>query len=164
MLIVNTGGTFNKIYDPISGELLVARNDRAVKSALEPFARTLKYSITGTIYKDSLEMDDHDREELSRLINRSKERQIVVVHGTDTMNRSASFVASKLPKEKVVIFTGAMIPYSIDRLEAALNLSSAVTAAALSAPGVYIAMHGMVLPHERIAKNRTLGIFEEVRI
>ena len=35
MLILNTGGTFNKRYNPISGELEVAYDNLAVESVLK---------------------------------------------------------------------------------------------------------------------------------
>ena len=60
---------------------------------------------------------------------------------------------------KTVVLTGAMIPYSIDGSDAAFNIGIAYAAAQLLPAGVYIAMHGRVLPHTAYAKDRSQGRF-----
>jgi L-asparaginase len=162
--IINTGGTFNKRYDPIKGELFVPADDRAVEEALAPMHHGGDILIGGAIYKDSLDMDDTDRDLLCEIVADCDENDIVVVHGTDTMDKSAAAIDRWLGEKplKRVVLTGAMVPFSIDPVEAVGNLSSAVTAVRYLAPGVYIAMHGLVLPHTRIRKNRERGVFEAV--
>ena len=83
MIILNTGGTFNKRYDPISGKLFVPRDNRAIETILDPLV--IPMDVEGLIYKDSLEMDDEDRSLLADTIAQSDEKIIIVVHGTDTM-------------------------------------------------------------------------------
>ncbi len=160
--IINTGGTFNKRYDPIAGELIVPADDASVEAALASWRNNRDIRIGGALYKDSLEMDDADRDLLCEIVAKTKEESIVVVHGTDTMDRSAAAVANRLGEEhgKRVVFTGAMVPFTIDPTEATANLVSAVTSVGFLAPGVYIAMHGLVLPFDRIRKNRKSGRFE----
>ncbi|WP_353662105.1 asparaginase domain-containing protein [Hydrogenimonas sp. SS33] len=162
--LFNTGGTFNKRYDPIAGELVVPRDDRSVVRAAEAFAVNCPFVVEGLIYKDSLEMGEEERELLATAVATAPEERIVVVHGTDTMDKSAAAVAAWLGEEsfKRVIFTGAMVPFSIDPVEATANLALALGASAHLAPGVYIAMHGLVLPHAQIRKNRQTGLFERV--
>ncbi len=162
--IINTGGTFNKRYDPIRGELIVASDNDAVLAALEPIRAGFDISLVGLFYKDSLEMDETDREVLSNEVCGSNEKNIIVVHGTDTMDRSAEAIDTALGNGhgKTVVLTGAMIPFSIDPVEAVSNLTSAVTASGFLKPGVYISMHGLVLHYRNIVKNRKLGIFERV--
>ncbi len=162
--IINTGGTFNKRYDPIRGELVVASDNDAVVAALEPVRSALEISIVGLLYKDSLDMDDADRELLSEEVCGSKEKKIVVVHGTDTIDRSAEAIEAAIGNGggKTVVLTGAMVPFSIDPIEAVSNLTFAVSSAGFLKPGVYISMHGLALPYRNIVKNRKLGIFERV--
>ncbi len=162
--IINTGGTFNKRYDPIKGELVVASDNSAVLAALKPLEKALELSIVGMLYKDSLDMDESDRELLSEEVCRSKEKRVVVVHGTDTIDRSAEAIDAALGEggEKTVVLTGAMVPFSIDPVEAVSNLTLAVSSAGFLEPGVYISMHGLALPYREIVKNRKLGIFERV--
>ena len=158
MLILNTGGTFNKRYNPVSGALEVPFDNDAVEAATRHFGYEL--NIAGAIYKDSLEMTPDDRKMLADIIAASDEECFVVVHGTDTMEHSAAFVAGAVP-EKTVIFTGAMVPFSIDPVDATANLCMALGyAASRPEPGAYIVMQGLIAPYDRIRKNRELGRFE----
>lgn len=160
MLILNTGGTFNKRYNIVSGELEVPYDNEALEKATAHFGYEL--DIAGAIYKDSLEMTPDDRVMLADIINASEEETVVVVHGTDTMDLSAAFIAETVP-DKAVIFTGAMIPFSIDPVDATANLCMALGyAASRPAPGAYIVMQGLIAPHDRIEKNREMGRFEIV--
>lgn len=160
MLILNTGGTFNKRYNPISGELEVPYDNDAVEAATGHFGYEL--NIAGAIYKDSLDMTQDDRKVLADIINASEEETIIVIHGTDTMGLTAAFIAEAVP-DKAVIFTGAMIPFSIDPVDATANLAMALGyAASHPVSGAYIVMQGLIAPHERIEKNRAVGRFEIV--
>ena len=162
--IVNTGGTFNKRYDPIKGELYVPTDNRAVESAISSMRHGCEIAISGAIYKDSLQMDDADRDLLCEIVTKITETNVVIIHGTDTMDKSAKALDLYLGKshQKRVVFTGAMVPFLIDPVEATANLVMAISVVQFLEPGVYIAMHGMVRPYYSIIKNRELGIFESV--
>ena len=156
MIILNTGGTFNKRYDPIKGELIVPKDNRAVEEYLKKSCQDI--AVRGLIYKDSLEFSDQDRQELLEAV-RNIDEPVVIVHGTDTMDVSAQFLAKNLT-DRLVVFTGAMVPFSIDPVEASANLTLAITAARLlGGRGVYITMHGLVAPYHQIYKNRNKGVF-----
>lgn len=160
MLILNTGGTFNKRYNPVSGELEVPYDNDAVEAATRHFGYEL--NIAGAIYKDSLDMTLDDRKMLADIINASEEEIIVIVHGTDTMDQSAAFIAETV-ENKAVVFTGAMIPFSIDPVDATANLAMALGyAASHPAPGAYVVIQGLIAPHDRILKNKAQGRFEIV--
>jgi L-asparaginase len=160
MLILNTGGTFNKRYNPVSGELEVPYDNDAVEAATRHFGYEL--NIAGAIYKDSLDMTLDDRKMLADIINASEEEIIVIVHGTDTMDQSAAFIAETV-ENKAVIFTGAMIPFSIDPVDATANLSMALGfAASHPEAGAYIVIQGLIAPYDRIEKNKAQGRFEIV--
>ena len=160
ILILNTGGTFNKVYNKTEGTLNVSQENKTIKKILKK-SLVKNIEVEGLIFKDSLDITNEDRQELSKKINNANADKIIVVHGTDTMDLSAIFVAKYL-KKKTVIFTGAMVPFSIEPIESTANLSMAM--GFLQAddinPGVYISMHGMVQRHDKIRKNRLLGIFE----
>lgn len=159
MLILNTGGTFNKRYDLIKGELFVPKDNRAVEQIIESLA--ISIPVQGILYKDSLEMDNHDRALLSQTIAQSDENVIIVIHGTDTMDLSAAYVAS-LGLDKRIVFTGAMVPFFIDRIEATANLSMAIGYAAGAASGVHIVMQGVMGQYDQVKKNKMAGKFEYV--
>ncbi|HEX5710166.1 MAG TPA: asparaginase domain-containing protein [Sulfuricurvum sp.] len=159
MLILNTGGTFNKRYNPLNGELFVPSDNHAVEEILQ--ALVVPVEVKGLIYKDSLEMDDDDRALLAQTIAKSDETIIIVVHGTDTMDLSAEVIA-KLELKKTVVFTGAMVPFSINALEATANMAMAIGFALRSCSGVYIVMQGVCGQYNYVRKNRECGKFEYV--
>jgi L-asparaginase len=160
MIIINTGGTFNKRYDPVKGELVVPFDNIAVEAIIGRF--TYDVEVAGLIYKDSLEMTAEDRKMMADVILASEKKTFVIVHGTDTMHLSAAFL-SELVTDRVVILTGAMVPFSIDPVEATANLAMAMGfAQAGPEPGVYICMQGILALHEQIRKNRESGKFERV--
>lgn len=159
ILIVNTGGTFNKIYNRVSGKLDI---DTSSKSLIAIMNKWLcRFDIIETIGKDSLDFIDSDRELLLSIIleNANKYQKIIVIHGTDTMDISSDYL-NKANLDLVIVFTGAMIPYSIDPVEATANLSSAIGyATSLDEAGIYIAMNGNFGSHKSIKKDRLIGRF-----
>lgn len=157
MLILNTGGTFNKRYDPIRGELYVPSDSVAVEAVCTVFA--VDTAVKGILYKDSLEMNDEDRALLLQTIAESEEERIVVVHGTDTMDLSAATVDA-VGFDKTVVFTGAMVPFSMDPIEATANLAMAIGYAQNAAHGTHIVMQGVCGKYDTIQKNKVLGRFE----
>ncbi len=163
LLIISTGGTINKAYDEISGELCV-QNDEAVAKALCIHAKAnMDVQIKSIIHKDSLEMTDDDRDLLTSEIANASEENIIVLHGTDTMGKSAEVVAKRI-KNKKIVFVGAMKPYAYEKDEAIFNFACAVGfLRATPANGIYISMHSLVLPHDQIYKDRGIGIFKPLK-
>jgi L-asparaginase len=159
MRIINTGGTFNKRYNPINGELFVPTDNRAIEEILKSLV--VDIPISGVIYKDSLEMDDEDRRILGETIAQSLEKIIIVVHGTDTIDVSATYIDA-LGLDKTVVFTGSMIPFSIDPLEATANLAMAIGYAKHAPMGVHIVIQGVMNRFKQVKKNKSAGKFEYV--
>ena len=159
ILILNTGGTFNKRYNPLKGELEVPKDALAIESILQ-YCPNTAYTLVNLIHKDSLEMNDDDRECLAQAIKTSSSQKVLIIHGTDTMDKTASFLSLHV-KNKIITLTGAMVPFSIDPVEATANLMLALGDLHIrNEAGVYIAMHGKVAPHTQLFKNRIKGIFE----
>lgn len=156
MKIINTGGTFNKRYNPLNGELFVPRDDIAISEIVSKMV--IDVEIEGIIYKDSLEFDDSDRAHLLETIKSSDDDTIIVVHGTDTMHLSAKVVAD-VKIDKVIVFTGAMVPFAVDKIEATVNLSMAIGYSKNLSKGVYISMQGVLGKYDRVVKNKELGRF-----
>jgi L-asparaginase len=160
VLILNSGGTFNKKYNPLNGELEVPYNNSAIERILQSVE--YKYDLAGVIYKDSLDMNTDDRKMLARIIMESNEDTFVIVHGTDTMHLSAEFL-SEIFEDRKIIFVGAMKPFEIDNVEASLNLGMAIGfAKAVDKYGVYICMSGYIELWNKIEKNTKFGKFEVV--
>jgi len=160
MLILNTGGTFNKRYEPLTGKMEVPFDNVAIEKILEKF--TYEVELAGVMYKDSHDMEMEDRKIIAKIIAASKDTHFIVVHGTDTMDITASFFA-EIFVDRVIILTGAMVPFEVDPVEATANLSMALGyAKAQKEPGIYIAMQGSVEKYDKLQKNRKIGKFELV--
>ena len=159
LLILNTGGTFNKEYNEINGLLEVLEDSKKIREIIKKsFKDNLDLEIKGTIYKDSLDINDEDRSIILREI--ADFEKVVIVHGTDTMDKTAAYLNNYLTN-KLVVLTGAMMPYSIEKVEATANLIQAITFANITEKkGVFISMHGLIDEFQKIKKNKTIGKFE----
>ena len=159
ILILNTGGTFNKVYNPITGNLDIEPTGRAIKSIAK--AVLTEFKIKNIIGKDSLYMTDEDREIIVQSIKETKIEHIIIVHGTDTMHKTAQYIAKKEINKKVIL-TGAMVPYSVNPIESAFNLGAAFGyLQTIQKGGVYISMNGIIKDYKRVVKNKEKGYFEK---
>lgn len=158
--VINTGGTFNKRYNPISGELEVPKDSLALDEIIS-YCYNIDFDVLNIISKDSLEMSDDDRELIVKTIKDCKNQNIIIVHGTDTMDLTAKYLDEKI-KDKTIVLTGAMLPISINKVEATLNFSQAIGFFNSNCKsGIYISMHGSVKKYKKLVKNRELGKFLE---
>lgn len=156
--VINTGGTFNKRYNPIKGQLDVPNDNIALDKILKS-CHNVEFEIKNIVSKDSLDMTDEDRELITQTIKNSNSDNIIIIHGTDTVDKTAAFI-EKYVNDKKIVFTGAMVPMSIDEVEATMNFSLAL--GFLSAPvknGIYLAMHGVVVNHKDLLKDKSVGKF-----
>lgn len=156
--ILNTGGTFNKRYNPIKGQLEVPTDnialDKIIKSCFN-----VEFDIKNIVSKDSLDFTQEDRKAILENIKNSTSDKIIIIHGTDTVDLTAKFIDGKVEGKKIV-FTGAMVPMSIDEVEATMNFSQAI--GFLNAPienGIYLSMHGSVIEYSKLKKDRSVGQF-----
>ncbi len=155
--IIATGGTFDKHYFPLDGSLGFGAS--VLPEALARARLTEPCEFQSLMAIDSLDMQDHHRQQILAACKSAPESRIVIVHGTDTMCDTAAVLASAA-LGKTIVLTGAMVPYAIAGSDAMFNLGSAITAASLSAPGVWIVMHAQVFAWNAVRKNRAAGIFE----
>ena len=157
ILIINTGGTFNKRYDPIEGALYVDQGSQALDDLASKWL--CDFEIMNIIGKDSLDMGNHDRLELLAIISRSDFDDILIIHGTDTMPLTAEYL-SDADLEKRVVLTGAMVPYAVDPVEATANFASALGyMQCLQKNGVFIVMNGLFDHYEKVKKDKRKGRF-----
>ncbi len=160
MKILNTGGTFNKRYNKLSGELEVPFDDLTIRKIVDDFVGHI--DIAGALYKDSSKFTSQDRKALTNIIFEDTEKVFVIIHGTDTMSLTAEFLDTFFD-DRIIILTGSMVPFEIDPIEASVNLGLAIGyAKACDKNGVYVCMNGEVLPWESLMKNRASGRFEIV--
>lgn len=156
--IIVTGGTFDKEYNFISGELYF--RETHLQELLEKGRSQLPVRISQLMLKDSLEMTQQDRGLIVASCNASEEERIVITHGTDTMTDTAKFLAKEIV-HKTVVLTGAMIPIKFGSSDGLFNLGSALAFAQSLPHGIYVAMNGRYFHWDKVRKNRQSGIFEE---
>ncbi len=161
--IISTGGTFNKIYNEATGLFDIDKSAKAPREITNLSRGNLECDYLEIIHKDSNDFTDSDRALLQQTIQDSPHANIIVIHGTDTMSISANYLAKNLPhSQKRVVFVGAMKPFNVQKDEAIFNLASAIGFLNASvANGIYISMHGLVLPHDKIQKDKKAGIFKK---
>lgn len=159
ILIINTGGTFNKVYNPLTGNLDIEPTGKAIKSIAKAWLTKLK--LKNIIGKDSLNITQSDRETIVKTIQEAEEKSIIIVHGTDTIDKTAKDIANAKLNKKIIL-TGAMVPYSINPIESVSNLCSAYGFLnGLKKEGVFISMNGIIKDYKRVVKNKEKGYFEE---
>jgi L-asparaginase len=153
-----TGGTFDKEYNELAGELYF--KDSHLPEMLKLGRCHLDLEIRTLMMIDSLHMTDDDRQIILQQCRSVPESRIVITHGTDTMFDTAAVLAKGIA-DKVIVLTGAMIPYKFGSSDGLFNLGSALAFAQTLAAGVYIAMNGRCFPWNRVRKNRKTGVFED---
>lgn len=154
-----TGGTFDKEYNELNGQLFF--KDTHIQEILKLGRSRVDTSIRTLMLVDSLEMTDTDRSIITESCKRAEEDRIVVTHGTDTMTTTAKVLAEQV-SGKTIVITGAMIPYKFGSSDGLFNLGSALAFAQTLPHGVYIAMNGKCFPWNNCRKNRQTGFFEEI--
>ena len=157
--ILVTGGTFDKEYDEIKGELFF--QDTHMREILDLGRSKLEVKIRTLMLIDSLEMTDADRALILENCEEVNEAQIVITHGTDTMTKTAKVLANA-ELSKTIVLTGAMIPYKFGSSDGLFNLGGALAFAQILKPGVYIAMNGRVFHWDKVKKNKETGVFEQL--
>ncbi|MEA3404780.1 MAG: asparaginase domain-containing protein [Pseudomonadota bacterium] len=154
-----TGGTIDKQYDAIKGELTFAAT--YIPSLLKEANCTLDIDVNVLMQKDSLQMTDFDRQQINQACSDCSANQIVITHGTDTMVDTALTLQNNINlTDKTIVITGAMRPYKLGDSDASFNIGSALQAVQLASAGVWISMNGQLFSADHVIKNRTLGQFE----
>lgn len=157
-----TGGTFDKEYNLVNGQLFF--RDSHLPEMLERGRSTLTLDIKTLMMIDSLEMTDADRENIIYNCERCTANKILITHGTDTMVLTAHALAKANIQNKTIVITGAMIPYAFGTSsDGFFNLGSGLAFVQTLDPGVYIVMNGRYYPFDKVKKNTSTGFFEEIK-
>jgi L-asparaginase len=157
-----TGGTFDKEYNFINGELYF--KDTHLKSMFVRGRCAVSIDVKTLMMIDSIEMTEEDREIIIHNCRRTPAKDIIVTHGTDRMVKTAKVLAGANIEGKTIVLTGAMIPYAFGTSsDGFFNLGAALAFAQTLEPGVYIAMNGRYFNWDEVQKDRKTGFFEEIQ-
>lgn len=155
-----TGGTFDKEYNFINGQLYF--KDTHLQEMFARGRSTLNIDVKTLMMLDSLEMTDADRDIIIYNCKNAKSNSIIITHGTDTMVETATRIASH-GIDKTIILTGAMVPYAFGTSsDGFFNLGSSLAFAQTLASGVYVVMNGQYFSWDNVRKNRSTGYFETI--
>ena len=89
-----TGGTFDKEYNELTGQLYF--KDSHLPEMLELGRNLVPVEVRTLMMVDSLEMSDDDRKLIAEHCIKSPEDKIIITHGTDTMADTAKVIAEKV--------------------------------------------------------------------
>ena len=158
--IFATGGTFDKEYDEINGELFF--KETHLDELLSLGRSQLNVKIETLMMVDSLKMSKSEKNYIVEKCKEEKTDRIIITHGTDTMVDTAKLIAKHI-QEKTIILTGAMIPIKFGSSDGLFNLGSALSFIQVIEPGVYITMNGRYFKWDNVKKNNQLGVFERIK-
>ena len=153
-----TGGTFDKEYNELTGELVFQRTH--IQDMLRLGRCRLAVTVETLMMIDSLQMTARDRNLILDRCRACPSSRIIITHGTDTMEETAA-VLGPAAGGKTIVLTGAMVPYHFGSSDGMFNLGTALAFVQILSPGVYVAMNGKFFPWNTVRKNREAGIFEE---
>jgi len=155
-----TGGTFDKEYNEITGELFF--KDTHMTELLRMGRSKLNVQIRTLMMIDSLDMTETDRNLIAENCIKASEDKIIITHGTDTMAQTAKVLAEKV-KNKTIVLTGAMIPIKFGSSDGLFNLGSALAFVQTLPHGIYVSMNGRYFNWDNVRKNKQTGAFEELK-
>ena len=157
--ILVTGGTFDKEYMELTGELIFKNTH--VHEMLKLARCKTEVKIRTLMMIDSLDMTNYHRGIILEKCKNSHEDRIVITHGTDTMTKTAQHLGEQIT-DKTIVLTGALIPYAFGSSDGLFNLGSALAFVQGLPSGVYIAMNGRYFSFDNVRKNKITGEFEEL--
>ena len=156
LCIVTTGGTIDKIYFDDKSDFQVG--EPQIGRILDELGVAFRYSVIPILRKDSLHLDDADRELLRATIAAQPARHVLVTHGTDSMVETAKVLASIAGK--TIVLTGALNPARFRGSDAEFNIGTAGGAVQSLPAGVYIARNGRSWDPAKVRKNVDANRFE----
>lgn len=159
ILILITGGTLDKVHDTATEGLLFRKSRKSHMGELLRMGRSHIPRQEVILMKDSLEMTNSDREIILHAILTAPENQIVVTHGTGTIEQTAKFLHGKTGS-KTIVLTGAMRPFSLGKSDAGFNMGGGIIAAQTLPAGVYGVMNGRIFTAEKLRKDTKRGRFD----
>jgi len=158
--VLVTGGTFDKEYNELTGELFF--KDTHLPEMLRLGRSNLDIDIQTLMMIDSLQMTPADRDAIAARCMALSGERIVITHGTDTMAETAA-VLGKAVHGKTIVLTGAMVPYKFGSSDGLFNLGATLAFVQTLPHGVYVAMNGHAFAWDNVRKNKQAGCFEPVR-
>ena len=162
--LISTGGTIEKTYDELSG---VLANHVSVLDVMLASLELRGVEVQRVRADEQGQPRDDARGSHADRGDRGADGARVATASSS----STAPIGSRTPASAIVelagtpaspiVFTGAMRPYELRSTDALQNLTEALLAVQLLAPGVYVAMHNQVLQFPGVIKDRSAGHVRE---
>ncbi|MFK7956032.1 MAG: asparaginase domain-containing protein [Lysobacterales bacterium] len=159
MTFIATGGTIDKIYFDAKSDYQIG--DPQIGEILHAFNVALTFDLVALMRKDSLELNDADRQLIVDTVMEHPGNRFVITHGTDTMVQTAIALAPAAV-DNTVVLTGALNPARFIGSDAVFNIGCAVAACQTLESGVHLAMNGRIWNPSLVRKNRDANRFEAI--
>lgn len=156
LLIITTGGTIDKVYFDDKSDFQVGEPE--IGRILQELGVAFRFRVIPILRKDSLHINDADRELIRATVAAQPARHVLITHGTDSMVETA--LALDGLEGKTIVLTGALNPARYRGSDAEFNIGTAVGAVQSLPPGVHIAMNGRIWDPRRVRKNVDANRFE----
>src|SRR3989344_6814460 len=151
--LITCGGTID--CENIDKNNVYSSKESYIPKMLKQSRCNVDIEIKFLMAKDSLLMNEEDKQKILEECDKSKEDRIIITHGTDTMIETAKTLGNGI-NNKTIVLLGAMVPYNQKDSDALFNLGSAVSAVQILPKGVYIIMNGKIFNWDNIKKNKKL--------
>ena len=156
--IITTGGTIDKLYFDDASEYQIGTP--VIGDLLHSYKVAFRFEVVSLMKKDSLYINDDDRELIKRVIEKSEEKHFLITHGTDSMVETANYLADI--KDKVIVLTGALTPARFQNTDAIFNIGCAIAAVQTLQQGAWVIMNGLVWDPKHVKKNRAENRFQKI--
>ncbi|MBL4772908.1 MAG: asparaginase [Alcanivoracaceae bacterium] len=156
--IITTGGTIDKLYFDDASEYKIGQP--VIGDLLNAFNVAFKFEVLSLMKKDSLYINDDDRDLIKKVIEKSDEKHFLITHGTDSMVATATYLSDI--KDKTIVLTGALTPAKFQNTDAIFNIGCAIAAVQTLDHGAWVIMNGRVWHPDDVAKNRDENRFVRI--
>ena len=157
--IIAVGGTIDKVYFDARSQYEVGPPN--IAKILAEMNLAVDYTVTSLMRKDSLDLNDEDRQIILAAVQRDPATRLIITHGTDTMIQTAGCLQAV--QGKTIVLTGALEPALFKTSDAIFNIGCALAAVQTLPTGVYIVMNGAVFTADNVRKNLAENRFEALR-
>ena len=159
ILLLATGGTFDKEYNEITEKLVF--KETHIPQMLKLGRCRLDINLRTVMLIDSLNITEEDTRLILETCRKAKEERIVITHGTSNMEKTAKTLGDTI-KNKTVVLTGAMSPYAFGSSDGMFNMGCALAFVQALPHGTYVAMNGKYFASDNVRKNTKTGDFEPI--
>ncbi len=151
ILIIQTGGTIDKIYPKTINGWGFEIGEAAVHQILSNKELSVDYRIISACKKDSTQLNEKDRNNILNICQQSSEEQIIITHGTDTILDTAKFLS--IIEDKTIVLTGSFLPQAFKNSDAEFNIGMAISAVQTLNSGIYVSLNGIIASHNELQRD-----------